>query len=113
MEYLVLTDLDREILDAIGAPDDLPLPGQARHRFRPRSARTSPPTTTPTSGRPPLEPLLLLKLEFLQYEYGFSDRKVVAQSRVNMAFRFFLDLNRNTRPAGPQPLDLLPCAVGG
>src|SRR6185437_6854085 len=43
--------------------------------------------------RPSIEPLLLLKLEFLQFEYGLSDRDVIAASQVNMAFRFFLDLS--------------------
>ena len=44
-------------------------------------------------GRPALEPLLLLKLEFLQYHYNLSDRRVVEQARYNMAFRYFLDLS--------------------
>ena len=44
-------------------------------------------------GRPAKEPILLLKLEFLQFHYGYSDRQVVAQARVNMAFRYFLDLS--------------------
>jgi transposase len=44
------------------------------------------------TGRPAVEPVLLLKLEFLQYHYNLSDREVIAQTRVNVAFRFFLDL---------------------
>jgi transposase len=44
-------------------------------------------------GRPAVEPLLLLKLEFLQYHYNLSDRQVVEQSRYNMAFRWFLGLS--------------------
>ena len=43
-------------------------------------------------GRPAVEPLLLLKLEFLQYQYNHSDRQVIEHSRSNMAYRFFLDL---------------------
>jgi len=45
-----------------------------------------------TEGRPPFDPVLLLKMEFLQFFYGLSDREVIQQSQVNMAFRFFLDL---------------------
>jgi transposase len=44
------------------------------------------------TGRPAVEPILLLKLEFLQYHYNLSDREVIAQARVNVAYRFFLDL---------------------
>lgn len=44
-------------------------------------------------GRPALEPVLLLKLEFLEFHYNLSDRQVIEQSRVNMAFRYFLGLS--------------------
>ena len=44
-------------------------------------------------GRPAIEPVLLLKLEFLQYHYNLSDRQVVEQARYNMAFRYFLGLS--------------------
>jgi transposase len=49
-------------------------------------------TYSPDQGRPAIEPLLLLKLEFLQYQYNHSDRQVIEQARCNMAYRFFLDL---------------------
>ncbi len=44
-------------------------------------------------GRPAMEPLLLLKLEFLAFHYGLSDRQLMKQAQVNMAFRYFLDLS--------------------
>src|SRR5258708_3120945 len=44
-------------------------------------------------GRPAVEPVLLLKLEFLEYHYNLSDRGVIKQAQVNMAYRFFLDLS--------------------
>jgi transposase len=44
-------------------------------------------------GRPATEPLLLLKLEFLQYQYNLSDQRVLKETRCNMAFRYFLDLS--------------------
>src|SRR5437899_3201199 len=47
------------------------------------------PAYSPDQGRPALEPVLLLKLEFLQYQYNHSDRQVIAQARCNMAYRFF------------------------
>lgn len=44
-------------------------------------------------GRPAIEPLLLLKLEFLQYHYNHSDRQVIEHARSDMAYRYFLDLS--------------------
>jgi transposase len=44
-------------------------------------------------GRPAIEPLLLLKLEFLQYHYNHSDRQVIAHARTDMAYRLFLGLS--------------------
>ena len=103
MEYLVLTERDYEIFDAIVPPDHfLRRVKQAVDfaSFRPLLA----PHYDPDRGRPPIEPLLLLKLEFLQFEYGLSDREVVAQSQVNMAFRFFLDLSLHSALPDPSLL---------
>jgi IS5 family transposase len=100
MEYLVLTELDHQIFDAIVPADHyLRRVKQALDfaAFRPLLT----PHYDPDKGRPPIEPLLLLKLEFLQFQYGLSDREVVAQSQVNMAFRFFLDLS--SRSPLPDP----------
>jgi transposase len=44
-------------------------------------------------GRPAKEPVLLLKLEFLEYHYNLSDRQVMEQAQYNMAFRYFLGLS--------------------
>jgi transposase len=44
-------------------------------------------------GRPAVEPVLMLKLEFLQYHYNLSDRQVIDQAHFNMAFRCFLGLS--------------------
>jgi len=43
-------------------------------------------------GRPAIEPLLMLKLEFLEYQYNLSDREVIEQTRCNMAYRYFVGL---------------------
>ncbi len=44
-------------------------------------------------GRPADDPVLMLKLEFLQFHYNLSDRSVIAQAQVNVAFRYFLELS--------------------
>jgi len=47
-------------------------------------------------GRPAIEPVLMLKLEFLAFHYGLSDREVIKTAQVNMAFRYFLHLSRRS-----------------
>ncbi len=47
---------------------------------------------SPHLGRPAEDPILLLKLEFLEFHYDLSDREAIAEAQVNVAFRYFLDL---------------------
>lgn len=47
----------------------------------------------PNEGRPADDPVLMLKLGFLAFHYNLSDRGVLAQTQVNVAFRFFLNLS--------------------
>jgi transposase len=44
-------------------------------------------------GRPPLDPVVLLKLEVLAHQYKLSDREVMAAVRFNIAYRLFLGLS--------------------
>ena len=101
--YVTLTELDHQIFEAIVPADHyLRRVKQAVDfaAFRPNLASHY----DPEKGRPPIEPILLLQLEFLQFHYGLSDREVVAQSQVNMAFRFFLDLSLNSALPDPSLL---------
>jgi len=45
-----------------------------------------------TDGRPANDPVVLLKLCYLQTHYGLSDRAVIAHAQVNIAFRYVLAL---------------------
>jgi len=45
-----------------------------------------------SDGRPANDPVVLLKIGFLQTHYNLSDREVLAAIQVNVAFRFFLNL---------------------
>jgi len=62
------------------------------------------PAYDPALGRPALEPILLLKLEFLQYHYNLSDRQVIDQAHYNMAFRLFLGLSLHSELPDPSLL---------
>src|SRR6478609_5117324 len=102
-EYIPLTELDRQIFDAIVPLDHFlrrALAAVDFERFRPILAAHY----DPAIGRPALEPLLLLKLEFLQFHYGLSDREVIRQSQVNMAYRYFLGLSLHSALPDPSLL---------
>jgi len=58
----------------------------------------------PNNGRPPLDPVILLKLELLARQYRLSDREVIAGARFNIAYRLFLGLSL-TSPV-PHPTSL-------
>jgi transposase len=58
----------------------------------------------PDRGRPAREPVLLLKLEFLQYHDNLSDRQVIDQAHYNMAFRLFLGLSLDSELPDPSLL---------
>jgi len=47
-------------------------------------------------GRSAIDPVLMFKLEYLQYHYNLSDREVIAEAQVNVAYRYFLDLSINS-----------------
>jgi transposase len=92
LEYIPLTELDRVIFDAIVPSDHYLRRVLATVDFEHfRELLLS--GYCLTMGRPPIEPVLLLKLEFLQYQYHLSDREVIRQSQVNMAYRLFLGLS--------------------
>ncbi len=47
---------------------------------------------TPNFGRPAEDPEFMLRLCLLQYLYGDSDRHVIENARVNLAYKYFLGL---------------------
>jgi len=44
-------------------------------------------------GRSAINPVLIFKLGFLQFHYDQSDREVLIEAQVNVAYRYFLDLS--------------------
>ncbi|MBN1188243.1 MAG: transposase, partial [Dehalococcoidales bacterium] len=47
---------------------------------------------TPDFGRPAEDPEFMLRLCLLQYLYGDSDRGVIENARLNLAYKYFLGL---------------------
>jgi transposase len=48
---------------------------------------------TPDFGRPAEDPEFMLRLCLLQYLYGDSDREVITNARINLAYKYFLGLS--------------------
>ncbi len=89
--YIPPTEQDQRVFDLlIPAEHYLRRAGRVIDFERFRSLMA--PCYSPDQGRPALEPVLLLKLEFLQYHDRLSDQKVVDAARVNVAYREFLGL---------------------
>lgn len=85
------TDSDRELYDFI-VPGDHFLRQLAQavdfEGFRALLSQAY----SPDQGRPPLDPVFVLKLEILGRHYNLSDRQVVSQARFNIAYRMFLGI---------------------
>lgn len=97
------TEQDREVFDAL-VPEDHYLRRTAAaidfERFRPLMAGCY----SPDQGRPAIDPVLLLRIEFLQYQDRLSDARVIAQAQVNVAYREFLGLSLKSNLPDPSSL---------
>ncbi len=87
-----LSDIERQLFGQL-VPEDHFLRRLLQvvdfERFRPVLA----PAYCQDDGRPPLDPVFMLKLEVLALHYRLSDRALMKQAQVNVAPRLFLGLN--------------------
>jgi transposase len=87
-----LTEVEQQLFSQL-VPEDHFLRRLARivdfERFRPQLASAY----CSTDGRPPLDPVFMLKLEILALHYRLSDRELMRQVQVNVAYRLFLGLS--------------------
>ena len=63
-------------------------------------------------GRNAIDPVLMFKLEFLQYHYTLSDREVIAEAQVNVAYRYFLDVSVTSQLPVPSLLSQFRTRLG-
>jgi transposase len=93
--FVPLSDFERQLFAQI-VPHDHFLRQLERiidfERFRPTLAMHY----CLNSGRPPLDPVMMLKLDLLSIHYRYSDRELMRQAQVNMAMRLFLNLGCDT-----------------
>ncbi len=59
---------------------------------------------SPDMGRPPEPPEMMLKLEYLRYQYRLSDRQVIERGGTDIAFRYFLQVNAHIQLPDPSTL---------
>jgi len=89
-----LSEFDRLVFEII-VPEDHYLRQVAERidfeRFRPRLAEAY----SLRMGRPPINPVRMLKFQFLCFHYKLSDRRVMERTKTDMAFRWFLGLPSN------------------
>jgi transposase len=52
---------------------------------------------SPNLGRPPFDPVMMLKLDVLGMQYRWSDRELMEHAQVNMAIRLFLNLGADCK----------------
>lgn len=110
-QYTPPTELDRIIFDAL-IPSDHYLRLAAKvidfERLRPLMADCY----CADFGRRAIEPVLMLKLEFLQYHDHWSDTNVIAQAQVNVAYREFLGLGLKADLPDPSSLTYFRARLG-
>jgi transposase len=84
-----LTDFDRQVF-AIVVPPNHYLRQVAAcvdfERFRPCLAESY----SPDLGRPAIDPVRMLKILYLRFQYKLSDRQVMERTKTDVAFRWFL-----------------------
>src|SRR2546427_12977335 len=86
------TDLDRLIFERLIPADHYLRRLKAAINFEPLRALVAD-CYAKGVGAPAEDPVRMLKLGLLQFQYDLSDSHVLRQAQVNVAFRFFLDLS--------------------
>lgn len=83
------TDIDLLVFDKLLPPDHYLRRLKAAIDFEPLRALGAD-CSAAGMGAPAEDPVRMLKLSLLQFQYDLSDSQVLRQARVNMALRFFL-----------------------
>jgi transposase len=58
----------------------------------------------PEVGRPAMPPVVMLKLEFLRYQFNLSDRQVIQRTETDVAFRYLLQIRSSESLPDPSLL---------
>jgi transposase len=91
-----ITELDREIFGLL-VPPDHPLVAAEREIDWEDLRQTVETFYCRDLGQPAIDPVRMLKLEFLRYWYNLSDEQVVQRTKTDLAFRYFLQVGHRFR----------------
>ena len=109
--YTPPTELDLLIFEKLVPPDHYLRKVKAFIDFE-RYRRELATCYSSDEGRPADDPVLMVKLEFLEFHYNLSDRQVLANTQVNVAFRYFLDLSIDSTLPHPSLLTVFRRRLG-
>jgi transposase len=92
-----ITDFDREVF-RLFVPPDHPLVAAEREIGWEGLRQTVEAFYCRERGQPAIDPVRMLKLEFLRYWHNLSDEQVVQRVKTDLAFRYFLQVGHTFRP---------------
>lgn len=92
-----MTDFDREVFRRFVA-DNHPLVLAEKEIDWEAFREILTPYYTANRGQPAIDPVRMLKLEFLKYRHNLSDQQVVGRVTTDLAFRYFLQVGFTFRP---------------
>lgn len=92
-----ITDFDREVF-RLFVPRDHPLAVALREIDWEDLRQPVEAFYSRDKGQPAIDPLRMLKLEFLRYRHNLSDRQVILRATTDISFRYFLQVGHTFRP---------------
>lgn len=98
-----VTDFDREVFRLFVPPDHSLVAAERAidwEKLRP----TLEVFYSPDRGQPAIDPVRMLKLEFLRYWKNLSDQQVMERTKTDVAFRYFLQVGHTFRSPDPSSL---------
>jgi transposase len=109
--YSAPTDIDRLVFDKLIPADHYLRRLKAAIDFEPFRALVAD-CYAAGMGAPAEDPVRMLKLSLLQFQYDLSDSHVLRQAQVNVAFRFFLDVSLESAVPVPSLLSQFRTRLG-
>lgn len=106
-----ITDFDREVF-RLFVPPDHPLVAAEREIDWEELRQTLGTFYTRDKGQPAIDPVRMLKLEFLRYWRNLSDRQVMERTKTDLAFRYFLQVGHTFRPPNFSSLSYFRARLG-
>ena len=106
-----ITEFDREVFISL-VPPDHPLVAAEREIAWEALRPSVEAYYCPTMGQPAIDPIRMLKLEFLRYLHNLSDGQVMLRTKTDVAFRYFLQVGHTFRTPDSSSLSYFRSRLG-